>query len=142
VVKNYAMMNNTILSAGNDPTPGQERGLKGMRWLVACHVEDVPQDGGACVSLEQEQIAVFNFSRRGEWYATQNECPHKLQMVLSRGMIGSAGEQCEPKLACPFHKKTFSLLTGECLGGDPYRIRTYPVKVKDGKVYIGFGKMK
>jgi nitrite reductase (NADH) small subunit len=127
-----------ISSTGNEKAPSH--GTKRLRWLVACHVEDVPQDGGACVSLEQEQIAVFNFSRRGEWYATQNECPHKLQMVLSRGMIGSAGEQCEPKLACPFHKKTFSLLTGECLSGDNYQIRTYPVKVKEGRVYIGMEK--
>jgi nitrite reductase (NADH) small subunit len=134
------MTNSTIASAGKDRDSGQERGPKGLRWLVACHVEDVPQDGGACVNLEQEQIAVFNFSHRGEWYATQNECPHKQQMVLSRGMIGSAGEQCEPKLACPFHKKTFSLLTGECLSGDPYRIRTYPIKVKEGKVFIGMEK--
>jgi len=95
-----------------------------------------PSDGGACVSLGDEQIAIFNFSRRGEWYATENRCPHKQQMALSRGMTGSVGEQCEPKVACPFHKKTFSLVTGECLSGEEYRIRTYPVKVKDGKVYI------
>jgi nitrite reductase (NADH) small subunit len=58
-------------------------------------------------------------------------------MVLSRGMIGSTGEACEPKVACPFHKKTFSLLSGECLSGEEYQIKTYPVKVMDGKVYIG-----
>lgn len=134
------MMNSMLSSAGNEKVSGPGSGSKGLRWLVACHVEDIPQDGGACVLLEQKQIAIFNFSRRGEWYATQNECPHKFQMALSRGMIGSAGEQCEPKLACPFHKKTFSLLTGECLSGDNYRILTYPVKVKEGKLYIGMEK--
>ena len=114
--------------------------MKRLRWLLACHVKDVPKDGGACVYLDQEQIAVFNFAHRGEWFATQNECPHKQQMVLSRGMIGSTGAQGEPKLACPFHKRTFSLRSGECLSGDPYRINTYPVKIKDGKVYIGMEK--
>ena len=58
-------------------------------------------------------------------------------MVLARGMIGSTGDACEPKVACPFHKKTFSLLSGECLGDDDYRIKVYPVKVSGGKVYIG-----
>lgn len=106
------------------------------KWKLACQVEDVPSDGGACVSFGEEQIAIFNFSRRGEWYATENRCPHKQQMALSRGMTGSAGEQCEPKVACPFHKKTFSLLTGDCLSGEEYKIRTYPVMVKEGKVYI------
>jgi nitrite reductase (NADH) small subunit len=106
------------------------------KWFFACYADDVPENGGVCVKHNDEQIAVFNFSRRGEWFATQNLCPHKQQMVLSRGMIGSTGDQCEPKVACPFHKKTFSLLTGECLSGDEFHIKTYSVKVQDGKVYI------
>ena len=108
-----------------------------IKWVMACYADDIPENGGACVKLGDEQIAVFNFSRRSEWFATQNLCPHKQQMVLSRGMIGSAGDACEPKVACPFHKKTFSLLTGECLSGDDYQIKTYPIKVVEGRVYIG-----
>lgn len=111
--------------------------LEEVRWIYACKTEDVPQNGGACIIFEGEQIAIFNFSRRGKWYATQNLCPHKHQMVLSRGMIGSTGGHCEPKVACPFHKKTFSLLSGECLTGEEYRIKTYPVKVEGNEVYIG-----
>jgi nitrite reductase (NADH) small subunit len=103
-------------------------------WQLACKVEDVPTDGGACVLIDGEQIAIFNFARRGEWFATQNECPHKQQMALSRGMIGSTLD--EPKVACPFHKKTFSLKTGACLSGDEYQIKTYPVKVENGEVYL------
>jgi nitrite reductase (NADH) small subunit len=111
--------------------------LTDIKWVMACYVDDVPSNGGSCVKLEDEQIAIFNFTRRGEWFATQNLCPHKQQMVLSRGMIGSAGDACEPKVACPFHKKTFSLYTGECLSGDEYQIKTYPVKVSEGVVYVG-----
>ena len=111
--------------------------ITAVEWVMACYADDVPANGGACVKLRDEQIAVYNFSRRGEWYATQNLCPHKQQMVLSRGMIGSSGEACEPKVACPFHKKTFSLLSGECLSGDDLKIKTYPVRVEDGKVYVG-----
>jgi nitrite reductase (NADH) small subunit len=104
-------------------------------WLEACRVEDAVENGGVCVKNGEEQIALFYFTRRNEWFATQNECPHKKQMALSRGMIGSATD--EPKVACPFHKKTFSLLTGECLTGDECAIKTYPVKVENGLVYIG-----
>ncbi|HET9280271.1 MAG TPA: nitrite reductase small subunit NirD [Flavitalea sp.] len=110
------------------------------KWFFACYADDVPENGGVCVKHNDEQIAVFNFSRRGEWFATQNLCPHKQQMVLSRGMIGSTGDHCEPKVACPFHKKTFSLITGACLSGDEYQIKTYPVKVIGGKVYISTSK--
>lgn len=105
-------------------------------WFFACYEDDVPENGGVCAKLLDQQIALFNFSRRGEWYATQNLCPHKQQMALARGMIGSTGDQCEPKVACPFHKKSFSLITGECLSGEEYSIKTYPVKVQDGKVYV------
>ena len=104
-------------------------------WFKAARVQDFPENGGACVKYKDLQVAVFNFSRRNEWYACQNLCPHKMQMVLSRGMIGSV--QGEPKIACPFHKRTFSLKTGECLSGDNCSITTYPVKVEDGKVFVG-----
>jgi nitrite reductase (NADH) small subunit len=104
-------------------------------WFAACQVADVPTNGGVCVQYNDTQIALFHFARRGEWYATQNECPHRQQMALSRGMIGSL--QDEPKVACPFHKKTFSLATGECLSGDECSIKTYPVRVENGRIFIG-----
>lgn len=106
-----------------------------ITWIEACAVEDIPANGGACVLIEKEQIAIYNFQRRNEWYATQNLCPHKQQMALSRGMIGSIDD--EPKVACPFHKKNFSLKTGSCLSGEDYQIKTYPVKVEGNKVFVG-----
>jgi nitrite reductase (NADH) small subunit len=108
---------------------------KVITWFLACHTSDVPTNGGVCVKYQDVQIALFNFTRRGEWYATQNLCPHRMQMALSRGMIGTQND--EPKVACPFHKKTFSLVSGECLNGDECAIKTYPVKIENDKVYIG-----
>lgn len=108
---------------------------KVLKWIYACTVDDIPENGGACVKYNERQIAIFHFTRRGEWYATQNECPHRNQMALSRGMIGTEGE--EPKVACPFHKKTFSLRSGKCLTDDDCEIHTYPVKVDGNCVFIG-----
>jgi nitrite reductase (NADH) small subunit len=107
-------------------------------WFRAARAEDFPVNGGACVKYGNLQIAVFNFARRNEWYACQNMCPHKMQMALSRGMIGS--HEGEPKVACPFHKRTFSLRSGQCLNAEEGDITVYPVKVEDGFVYIGFTK--
>jgi nitrite reductase (NADH) small subunit len=61
-----------------------------------------------------------------------------MEMVLSRGMIGE--DSMEPKIACPLHKNTFSLKTGKHLNGDLNSIATYPVKVAEGYVYIGFSE--
>ena len=105
-------------------------------WFKAARADQFPENGGACVKYKNLQIAVFNFSNRQEWYASQNLCPHKMQMVLSRGMTGSA--QGEPKVACPFHKRTFSLRSGACLNAEEEKIAVFPVKVEDGFVYIGF----
>ncbi|MFO7823017.1 MAG: nitrite reductase small subunit NirD [Cyclobacterium sp.] len=105
-------------------------------WFKAAPVSALPENGGACIKYKDLQIAIYKFSRRNEWYACQNLCPHKMQMALSRGMIGSQGD--EPKVACPFHKKTFSLKSGKNLNGDTCSIDTYPVKVEDGFVYVGF----
>lgn len=103
-------------------------------WFLACRTSDVPDNGGVCIKYKSKQIALFNFTRRGEWYASQNMCPHRMQMALGRGMIGS--QEGEPKVACPFHKRSFSLLDGHCLNDENYRITTYEVKVEDDYVYV------
>jgi nitrite reductase (NADH) large subunit len=103
-------------------------------WVRVGAVQDFPRDGGACIRYGYAQIAVFHFASRGEWYATSNMCPHQREFVLSRGIIGDA--HGEPKVACPLHKKTFSLKTGACLTGEPYAIDTYPVKVDGDDVLL------
>jgi nitrite reductase (NADH) small subunit len=107
-----------------------------IEWFRACRVDDVPDDGGVCVKYKDQQIALFRFSRRDEWYASQNMCPHRKQMAISRGMLGS--QNGEPKVACPFHKKTFSLIDGRCMNSDEeFTIKTFDVKVENGVVFIG-----
>ncbi|WP_422082844.1 nitrite reductase small subunit NirD [Ulvibacterium sp.] len=107
-------------------------------WFKAAEISKFPKNGGACVKYKDKQIAVFNFTRKGEWYACQNLCPHKMEMVLSRGMIGGEGEH--PKVACPLHKNTFSLKTGENLNGSLDAIATYPIRIENNFVYIGFSE--
>jgi len=107
-------------------------------WFKAAHTNAFPKDGGACVKYKDLQIAVFNFERLDKWYACQNLSPEKEEMVLSRGMIGD--DKGIPKVACPLHKKTFSLESGENLNGDLDAIATYPVKIENNVVYIGFSE--
>ena len=123
-METYPELKRPLVSAG-----------KADMWFKAAPVSHFPENAGACVRYKEMQIAVFNFSRRQEWYACQNLWPHKKQMILSRGLIGTAGD--EPKVACPFHKNSFSLRDGVCLNGDQETIAVFPVKVIDGFVYIG-----
>jgi nitrite reductase (NADH) large subunit len=104
-------------------------------WVSVAKVSDFPKDAGVSIKYGRAQIAVFNFSSRGEWYAVQNQCPHKKDMVLARGMVGDSDGH--PKVACPMHKKTFSLEDGKCLTGENYALTTFPVKIsEDGSVLL------
>ncbi|NER16300.1 nitrite reductase small subunit NirD [Spongiivirga citrea] len=107
-------------------------------WFKAAHISKFPKNGGACIKYKDKQIAIFNFARENTWYACQNLCPHKMEMVLSRGIIGE--ENSEPKVACPLHKSTFSLKTGDNLNGTLDPIATYPVKIENDFVYVGFSE--
>ena len=122
------------------PPPAGERFNGGAErepdrsWVSVGRVDDFPVDGGMTVLHGKTQIAVFRFESRNEWYATQNLCPHKRALVLSRGLLGDAGGI--PKVACPLHKKTFGLRDGKCLGGEDYALSTFPVKVEHGEVFL------
>ena len=106
----------------------------GRRWVRAGSVSDFPVDGGRAIKHGAAEIAVFRFDSRGEWYACQNTCPHKREAVLSRGILGD--QQGVPKVACPLHKKTFSLESGACLSGEAYRVEVFPVRVEGDDVYV------
>jgi len=101
---------------------------------------EVPPDEGITVLVKNQQIAIFNFQSLNKWFAVQNECPHKKQMILARGILGTFGPNHEPKVSCPYHKKNFSLITGNCLSGDPYKLKTYPIFVVDNQIYVGIEK--
>ncbi len=103
-------------------------------WVHVGVVSDFPIDGGRAIKYGATQIAVFRFESRNEWYATENTCPHKREAVLSRGIIGD--QQGEPKVACPLHKKTFSLQSGKCLSGENYRVQVFPVRVDGDDVFV------
>jgi nitrite reductase (NADH) large subunit len=116
------------------PLGGEPGDSSETRWVKVGRVSDFPIDGGRTIKYGRTQIAVFRFASRGEWYACQNLCPHKKEMVLSRGIIGD--QNGIPKVACPLHKKTFSLESGECLTGEDYQVQVFPVRVEADEVYL------
>ncbi|MBV9124034.1 MAG: nitrite reductase small subunit NirD, partial [Planctomycetes bacterium] len=123
----------TLRAVENSPEPSESPEPEPL-WVQVGKTWDFPHDGGATIKHGRTQIAVFNFASRGEWYACQNMCPHRREFVLSRGLIGDANGK--PKVACPVHKKTFSLESGTCLSGEDYSVRVFPVKVEGDDVYV------
>ena len=44
-------------------------------WQKLARAEQFPANGGAAIRYGAVQIAIYNFARRGEWFATQAMCP-------------------------------------------------------------------
>lgn len=97
------------------------------RALDAGRVEDLPD--GSCKTIELpagRELALFNVN--GEFYATENFCPHK-------GAPLAEGALCEHVIECDWHGWQFDVRTGECLTV-PEKLLTYEVVVKDGSIKI------
>ncbi|KAL3910462.1 MAG: hypothetical protein SGARI_002113 [Bacillariaceae sp.] len=103
-------------------------------WVEVGSTSDFLPNIGTPIKYGDTQLAVFNNENRGEWYVTQNMCPHKQAFVLSQGIIGD--KDGLPKVACPLHKKQFSLETGEGVGDEELNILTFPVKIEGDKVMV------
>ena len=112
----------------------EPRSRGGRSWVRLAKVAEVPPNGGISARFGDTEIAIFNFAAKGEWFATENLCPHKQQMVLARGILGDAAGR--PKVACPLHKNTFDLKSGACLNGDLRAIATFAVKVEGDDVWV------
>ncbi|MCC2672422.1 MAG: 2Fe-2S ferredoxin [Armatimonadetes bacterium] len=95
------------------------------------------------VLLDGRSIGIFNV--HGTFVAVLNVCPHALAPVCLGRVSGTTlpsppGEYRWGRdgeiLACPWHGWEFDLLTGEALADGRKRLRTYPVEVADGTVYV------
>ena len=97
-------------------------------WIELGRIEAVPMRGSRCVNTPSGKIAVFR-TAENEIYAIENRCPHK-GGPLSEGIVHGAS------VTCPLHNWVFDLASGQAQGADEGSVRTYPVKVEDGLIYI------
>jgi nitrite reductase (NADH) small subunit len=104
-------------------------------WVDACALDDLVPDRGVCALVGPYQVALFRISPDGALYALSNYDPFSGAYVLSRGIVGSAGDT--PKVASPVYKQTFDLRTGQCLDDPTVAIPTFPMRVVHGRVHVG-----
>lgn len=103
----------------------------GTVWHSICQVEEIPSLGGRTIRAGQMEIAVFRLSD-GRIRAVDNRCPHK-QGPLAEGIVSG------DTIICPLHARKINLETGEVLKPDSGCVKTYPVKVEDGQVFLSLG---
>ncbi|WP_039912354.1 nitrite reductase small subunit NirD [Cellvibrio mixtus] len=103
-------------------------------WISVCEINDLLPDTGVCALVNKQQVAIFRSRRLNEVFAVSNYDPVGEANVLSRGMIGSIGD--EVVVASPLYKEHYNLRTGECLEKPGYKIPVFPVRLDDGLVQI------
>ncbi|MDM7832644.1 nitrite reductase small subunit NirD [Cellulomonas edaphi] len=99
----------------------------------------VPERGAAAL-VDGAQVALFRLAD-DTVLAVQNKDPFSGANVLSRGIVGSAGDA--PTLTSPMHKQVWDLRTGSCLddaGKAPHAdgpdLRTWRVTVAGSRVLV------
>lgn len=93
----------------------------------ACRIEDVPEGKGRMVVVGGECLALFRSG--AEVLALDNECPH-------RGGALSEGDLQGGAIHCPLHGWPFDARTGRCLDEPGVQVRTFPVEVRGGEVWV------
>jgi nitrite reductase (NADH) small subunit len=97
-------------------------------WYEVGSLDDIPRRGARCVMSPEGRIAVFR-TIDDQVFATEDRCPHK-GGPLSQGIVHGT------VVTCPLHGMVFSLESGAALGADEGRVKTIPVKVKGGRLFI------
>jgi nitrite reductase/ring-hydroxylating ferredoxin subunit len=92
-----------------------------------CTLERVKDGPRAFKTREGEAIVLFY--HQGQLYAVENRCPHV-------GYPLDSGTLDEGVVTCLWHQARFVLSTGKSLDPQYRDIRTYPVTVVEGEVWI------
>ncbi len=116
------------------------RDIQLNQWNAVCSIDQIVPDTGVCALLNGRQVAVFRVGDGAgtdapRLFAIDNYDPNSQAAVLSRGLVGSIGERIV--VASPIYKQHFDLQTGECLEAPHNSVSSYPVRVEDGKVWVG-----
>jgi len=98
-------------------------------WIEIAALNDIPRLGARVVRTDTVEIAVFR-TAGDEVFAIKDECPHR-KGPLSQGIVHNT------TVTCPLHNWKIDLASGEAKAPDQGCTRSYPVKVKDGRVYLG-----
>lgn len=101
-------------------------------WIEVCGTEDIAQEDVMRFDHDGRTFAIYR-SPDDTFYATDGLCTHE-KIHLADGLV------MDSIIECPKHNGRFDYRTGEAKGAPVcVNLRTYAVKVDDGKVHIDVG---
>lgn len=104
------------------------------QWADVCSKKDLAPNTGVCALVNGQQVALFYSKTLDEYFAIGNYDPIGKANVLSRGIIGSMGEDIV--VASPLYKQHFNLRTGECMDSPEHSVPVYPLQIVDDRIQV------
>jgi 3-phenylpropionate/trans-cinnamate dioxygenase ferredoxin subunit len=106
--------------------------IKKYKWYkVAASVAGIDCGSAGITEVEVDGKTICLGQFNDEWYGFASNCPHAGAAMLD-GYINGA---CQ--VVCAVHQLRFSLKTGLDSNGEGYKLKTYPVEVREDGVYVG-----
>jgi nitrite reductase (NADH) small subunit len=114
-----------------------------MSSLDAGPEEAIPQGRFRLVRLGHREIGLTRW--HNQLYAILNVCPHQRGPLCQGPLLGRVSAprpgtmepaDAPPLISCPWHGWEFELDTGAAVPDARYRVRTFPVTVRDGRVLV------
>jgi len=101
-------------------------------WIDACDADDIDQEDVMRFDHAGRTFALYR-SPDDKYYATDGLCTHE-KIHLADGLV------MDNIIECPKHNGRFNYRTGEAKGAPVcVNLKTYPVRVADGKLQIQLG---
>jgi nitrite reductase [NAD(P)H] small subunit len=88
-------------------------------------IDQIPPGEGRKFVIAEKEIAVFR-THADEVFATQAYCPHR-NGPLADGLVGGSS------VVCPLHDRIFDLRTGEEIGVECAKLKTFKVSLTEAK---------
>lgn len=102
--------------------------MKNMQKIKVSHIDELTPLIGKKVFVNDKEIGLF-LTNEGEIFAVNNICPHK-EGPLSEGTVSGS------YVYCPLHDQKIDLKTGNVQEPDTGCVKTYPVEIIDGDIFI------
>ena len=98
-------------------------------WIEACAANDIERDDVRRFDYGDRTFAIYR-TGADKYYATDGNCTHA-KVHLAGGFV------MDNIIECPKHNGRFDFTTGEAKGAPAcINLKTHPVKVENGKVFI------
>ncbi|MGK9232286.1 Rieske 2Fe-2S domain-containing protein [Inquilinus limosus] len=101
-------------------------------WIAACGADDIDEEDVIRFDHGDRSFAIYR-TEDDRYFATDGLCTHE-QVHLADGLVMGT------IIECPKHNGRFDFTTGAAKGAPVcVALKTYPVKVEDGQVFLRLG---